>query len=409
MTILGILLTILKTIGILLLVLLLIILLILLLVLFVPIRYRVHADKDGWDMNAGASVTWLLKVLAVDISYGIRENGDRGLTKDIRIFGVSIFKVKDWLSKRKRKKPRSESPESSGGSDAGPSAAETPEGVQYMTAESQTEVLTPKETTAAAESAAADETPPEETPADKPASQAEAAEAKDGTETAETIGESQTADTTEQDGLSETDTTDVVKAPRKSLSDRLLDLTFKIIRFIFEHVLAAPGNLIQMCLALLMKIIRFFTTLCTMPGRIVALLGSGIDKVLTIFNKVKVITDFFFDDRTQDAIHLLFKDIAQLLGHIRPRTLSGYLDFGFDDPSITGRVLGFLSLFLPQCGKTFDINPDFENAHLECDLNSSGRIYLFYLVYIGVRTILNKNVKYVIRYIRHIRKELSQA
>ena len=40
---------------------LLLVLAIILLVLFVPIRYRVHADKVGWDLNAGANVSWLLR------------------------------------------------------------------------------------------------------------------------------------------------------------------------------------------------------------------------------------------------------------------------------------------------------------------------------------------------------------
>ena len=68
MTILGILLTILKIIGIVLLILLLLILTIILLILFVPVRYRVHADKVGWDLNAGANVSWLLRMISVDVS-----------------------------------------------------------------------------------------------------------------------------------------------------------------------------------------------------------------------------------------------------------------------------------------------------------------------------------------------------
>ena len=107
MTILGILLTILKIIGIVLLILLLLLLTIILLILFVPVRYRVHADKVGWDLNAGANVSWLLRMISVDVSYGIRESGyGGGLTKDIRIFGISIFKIRDWLSSRKKKKSK---------------------------------------------------------------------------------------------------------------------------------------------------------------------------------------------------------------------------------------------------------------------------------------------------------------
>ena len=403
MTILGILLTILKIIGIILLVLLLLILTVILLVLFVPFRYRVHADKVGWDLNAGANVSWLLHMISVDVGYGIRESGyGGGLTKDIRIFGISLFKLRDRLSKRKRKKSQKE-PE--------PSSVES-ESQAGEILKADSESIT-EETPDIASATMAGESTGAETDIEAGESTGAEADIKAGESTgAETdikAGESTGAETENETDTSFADSESAeagdAGAKRRSLPGRV----FGRLQKAQGLLLSLPGRMYEILVTVFMKILEFFTMFCGIPGRFVAVFGAVIDKMLTIFGKITLITDFFFDDRTQDAIHLLFGKTGNLLGHIRPRKLSGYLDFGFDDPSITGRVLGVLSVFLPQVGKTFDINPDFEKSHLECDITSSGRIYLFYLIYIAASTYFNKNIKYVIRYVKHLRKELSQA
>ena len=397
MTILGILLTILKTIGIILLILLLLVLVIILLILFVPVRYKVHADKVGWNLNAGGNVSWLLHMISVDVGYGIRESGyGGGFTKDIRIFGISIFKVRNWLSDRKKKKAKA----------AGPSEAE-PVSVETETApvnESQdTSAYSPEHS---AEGAGEAEESPQ---TDFDSGAAETPNSETDTEEAETPhaeSDSGTEEAPRAEIESETGNTADDAKPR---GRSLLGWISGIVQKVNELLLSLPGRIYEILVTIFMKVLELFAMLCGIPGRIVAGCGLIIDKMLTVFGKITLITDFFFDDRTQDAIHLLLCKTGNLLGHVRPRTLSGHLDFGFDDPSITGRVLGILSVFLPQVGKTFDINPDFENSHLECDITSSGRIYLFYLIYIAASTYFNKNIKYVFRYVKHLRKELSQA
>ena len=415
MTILGILLTILKIIGIILLVLLLLILTVILLVLFVPFRYRVHADKVGWDLNAGANVSWLLHMISVDVGYGIRESGfGGGLTKDIRIFGISLFKLRDRLSKRKRKKSQKEPEPSSVESDsqAGEILKADSESITEETPDIASATMAGESTGAETDIEAGESTGAE---ADIGAGESTGAEAdikageSTGAETDIKAGESTGAETENETDASFADSESAeagdAGAKRRSLPGRV----FGRLQKAQGLLLSLPGRMYEILVTVFMKILEFFTMFCGIPGRVVAVFGAVIDKMLTIFGKITLITDFFFDDRTQNAIHLLFGKTGNLLGHIRPRKLSGYLDFGFDDPSITGRVLGVLSVFLPQVGKTFDINPDFEKSHLECDITSSGRIYLFYLVYIAASTYFNKNIKYVIRYFRHLRKELSQA
>lgn len=96
-----IILLVLKIIGIALLVLLSVILLLLLIVLFVPVRYRINAEKQE-DIKAKAVVDWLFPFLFAKVEYQ-----EQSLTYQIRIFGILIYPRKTRVKeKRQRKRAR---------------------------------------------------------------------------------------------------------------------------------------------------------------------------------------------------------------------------------------------------------------------------------------------------------------
>ena len=109
----AILFAILKTILKLLLIILALVIILILLVFFVPFRYKVAGVKSPDTIEALATVTWLLRMLTVEVGYSL--SSGRRLTKDIRIFGISLFKVKAWLQDRKRSKAEKETGRQSSG------------------------------------------------------------------------------------------------------------------------------------------------------------------------------------------------------------------------------------------------------------------------------------------------------
>ena len=101
---LGILLTILKIIGIILLVLLGIVLVVFLLVLFVPIRYRLDAHRDLEEESpvvAGVKATWLLRLLGVHFTY------PDAAYVNVKLLGISVY--------RSDKEPKPEKEKKTGG------------------------------------------------------------------------------------------------------------------------------------------------------------------------------------------------------------------------------------------------------------------------------------------------------
>lgn len=112
---------------------------------------------------------------------------------------------------------------------------------------------------------------------------------------------------------------------------------------------------------------------------------------------------FFSNPRIKEAIGFCWKDIKKLIRHILPIKVEGNVTFGFEDPSITGRIVAFLGMFLPLHKNCIQIMPLFQTDRniLEGNVEMKGRIYGIVLVKTAVEIYFNKNVKYMINRWKH--------
>ncbi len=85
-------------------------------------------------------------------------------------------------------------------------------------------------------------------------------------------------------------------------------------------------------------------------------------------------TEFISDEIHLSAWKRIKREIIRLLKHVKPRKLSGKVTFGFDDPSVTGKVLAVFSMLYPFYGDNIQIKPDFENQILDGQAHLYGRI-----------------------------------
>lgn len=403
----SIILTILKVIGIILLIILLIILAILLLVLFVPIRYSAGGRKEGDVLEFSGKVTWLLRAVTVQIGY---EPGRAGLTKDLRIFGISLFKLRDKLRSGKKGSVSAES--------AGGGSTEKASGDEIALLEAEEAKPDPGTGTEAAgaevspakadlgkgdsetlfedggEASTAQKEPHEEVPFAKPESeeiplaQPEEEEVPFAKPEGEEVPAEQTGNVEKPEaGVSR------VRAVYKKLTDRL----FSALSGIALRLNGIVGKLFNL-------VLKVFIRICLLPITIVEKLDMILRKIGSICRKIGAVYDFFFDERVQAFLSQIMGLIRKLIGHVLPKKLIGYVRFGLDDPGYTGRVLAAVAPFYPKYGKSFSVQPDFEDLVLEGKAELKGRVYLFYVAYIGLRAILNKNTKYVIRELKKLKE-----
>jgi hypothetical protein len=98
-SVLHVLLTILKILGIAILVILGIVLAVLILVLFVPVRYKAKGSFEGKNIDVGANVSWLFKLIHFRVGYKYSEP----FHMKLKILGIPIY---DNLKEKKPKKSK---------------------------------------------------------------------------------------------------------------------------------------------------------------------------------------------------------------------------------------------------------------------------------------------------------------
>ena len=126
-----------------------------------------------------------------------------------------------------------------------------------------------------------------------------------------------------------------------------------------------------------------------------------LDQLSCRLNKVD---RFLSAECTQNSLLLARRMLFSILKHIAPKRVSGHIHFGMDKPSKTGRILGYASAFYPLYADSIQIDPDFEKTVIEGDLNMSGGIQLYIFVFWGLRIILCKDVRKVIKYVKRLKK-----
>lgn len=127
------------------------------------------------------------------------------------------------------------------------------------------------------------------------------------------------------------------------------------------------------------------------------------DKINQITEKKDKISDFLADETHKNAFLKLKNEAFHLLKKLKPKKIQGEITFGFEDPSLTGRILAWISMIYPWIGEHTDITPDFEHRTLSGDLSIRGRLYVITPVVTAIRLILSKAVRRSFKDIRNFK------
>ncbi|MDR2750206.1 MAG: hypothetical protein LBC41_06060, partial [Clostridiales bacterium] len=118
------------------------------------------------------------------------------------------------------------------------------------------------------------------------------------------------------------------------------------------------------------------------------------EKVQGLKDKWDMIADFPLKEELLNEVGKLLK---RLLKPLIPKGLEGDLEFGFDDPSLTGRVLGALYFATGLAGfRNFRFRADFEKTMFNADLKAWGRISLWSLTWPVLAACLSKPGKHIL-------------
>lgn len=123
-------------------------------------------------------------------------------------------------------------------------------------------------------------------------------------------------------------------------------------------------------------------------------------KIKELIRKKEIVMDFLTNEIHKAAFMKVISEIKRLLGRLKPQRINGNLEFGFEDPALTGKVLAGLSILYPYTGDNLQVTPQFEDKILKGDIYIKGSAAAKLFASMGLRLLLNKNIRTTIKHAR---------
>ena len=364
-----VLLTILKGIGWILLGILGLILLTVLTVLLVPIRYR----ADGvWkeEKYIRGRVTWLLHLLSLRVTY------EKELLLEVRVAGFLIYPKKERSGKKKKAVQETDEEESvvpdAGRTEpmdaSGTEASGAAEGTSAAGVE-QPDEIDDTEVSGSAAAEVNDVEPQSADPNDESAarSDGEASATKDAAPGASET-QSQEAEASKAQKTGSTDADKTQAADSDTVFDQSTD--------------------------------SFFEKLSGKFSKIADRLRGMQHKTDQLKQQALYYKKIWDQPQTRQAIRVGFYELGRILKHVQPQKFEVVGIVGTEDPASVGQILAVQGMLYPWHKGNIRLEPDFEEKHIEGELHLKGRIRLGTLGICGLRILLNKNVRRLIRILR---------
>lgn len=156
---------------------------------------------------------------------------------------------------------------------------------------------------------------------------------------------------------------------------------------------------------------HWFTHICEKINGILQKLKQKIQSILDtvrgLWQKVDTVAAFLKEETNKAAFGASWTTLVQILKHIGPTKIKGYLAFGMDDPATTGYILAVLGIFYGKFGKSFSIRPNFEEKQLETELRVKGRIRMSRLLYLVWKLWKNKDFKTLLENAKQLKADIK--
>jgi len=136
-------------------------------------------------------------------------------------------------------------------------------------------------------------------------------------------------------------------------------------------------------------------------------LQAILNTIKTLWQKADMVIKFLKDEPNKAAFGASWSTLVQILKHIGPTKIQGYLAFGMDDPATTGYILAVFGIFYGKFGKSFSIHPNFEEKQLETELMAKGRVRMSRLLHLAWKLWRNKDFKSLLDNIKQLKADIK--
>ena len=152
-------------------------------------------------------------------------------------------------------------------------------------------------------------------------------------------------------------------------------------------------------LIIIKKVSGFFENLINTAKKMLLAIKAGSEKA-------KLVKEFVLCDESRNMVCFVRDNVLHLWKHVKPKYLYTDITFGFDNPELTGKVLGAAAAFCAMAGFKPGLTPDFEQSILEGKIEVKGRMMFVVLLKIAIRVWLSEEVKSFRKEYNNIREVL---
>ncbi|MFI3170971.1 MAG: hypothetical protein R3Y58_01175 [Eubacteriales bacterium] len=117
------------------------------------------------------------------------------------------------------------------------------------------------------------------------------------------------------------------------------------------------------------------------------------DTIKMLIEKKDKVVAFYYVDEHQYTIEKCKRLLRYLFLKIRPKLFAVCARLGFEDPSITGKVLAVLGVLYPLYAEHMQVIPDFEQVVYEGEIEVKGKIRIYPFVVVAMKLFMDKKVK----------------
>lgn len=122
------------------------------------------------------------------------------------------------------------------------------------------------------------------------------------------------------------------------------------------------------------------------------------DKIKELIRKKDIIMAFLTHEVHKAAFIRAISELKRLILKLKPKKMSGNLEFGFEDPSLTGKVLAGISMLYPYFADYVQVDPRFEEKVFKGDIYIKGGIAARPFASVTIRLLLDKNIRTTIKH-----------
>lgn len=128
-------------------------------------------------------------------------------------------------------------------------------------------------------------------------------------------------------------------------------------------------------------------------GKIKYTIKTIYDRIKMLIRKKTQVEDFLADKSHKRAWKSIKVELVKLWKVIKPKKMVTDIEFGTEDPSLTGKILAGLSILFPFYPTTTNIVPVFEKKVLRGEVFAKGHFYLVCIVGIIWRVFCDEDIK----------------